>query len=207
MPLPLPLPLPITDDSNSTDTADDDTNSSEGGDIPSSEDAELPDVPDGDNGYVEDYNYHPRTPSGSSESNPYTPSSGNYSKEGGLSLRDMLVAYVNSNTEGGQENVSSYGGKTQSVNETYTAPSTEGADSSIGVSKSVDAADSTEAANSQSSAGKSGTDSGASDSPSSKSYELDSVVKAIKDNTFLAIALIVLCIIFLVVGYKRQKTE
>ena len=207
LPLPLPLPLPITDDSNSTDTADDDTNSSEGGDIPSSEDAELPDVPDGDNGYVEDYNYHPRTPSGSSESNPYTPSSGNYSKEGGLSLRDMLVAYVNSNTEGGQENVSSYGGKTQSVNETYTAPSTEGADSSIGVSKSVDAADSTEAANSQSSAGKSGTDSGASDSPSSKSYELDSVVKAIKDNTFLAIALIVLCIIFLVVGYKRQKTE
>ena len=206
IPNPIPLPLPVDDNGNSTDD-NDNTNSST--QDPQNQE-EVPDVADGDNGYVEDYNYHPRNPSKnpdvSNSTNKYNPSAGNYSKEGGLDLLGMLVSYVNSNTEGGDQNVSSYGGKTRGVNETYTGPSSEGEDSSISDSKSVDASDSTDDSSSES-GGASESSSNAADSSPKNAYELDSVVKKIEDNIGLAIVLIILCLIFLVVGYKRQNSN
>ena len=208
-PNPIPLPLPVVDDSDSTDD-NENTNSSSEDATDSKQDIEVPDVADGDNGYVEDYEYHPRNPSKnpdvSNSTNKYNPSAGNYSKEGGLDLLGMLVSYVNSNTEGGDHNVSSYGGKTRHENETYTGPSMEGEDSSISDSKSVDASDSTEDSSSES-GGASESSSNSADSASKNVYELDSVVKKIEDNIGLAIVLIILCLIFLVVGYKRQNSN
>ena len=166
---------------------------------------ELPDTPDGDNGYVVDYNYHPRTPSNNQQSNnPINPANGNSTQNSGLNLWELLVAYANSNTEGGENNVQSYGGRSQSTNQTSLGPSVSGSDAAIGESKSTESSDSSAA--SSSSAGES--NSGGSDSSTSKNaYELSDVVKTINDNVALCIVLIILCLICLVVGYKRQKTN
>ncbi|WP_407432437.1 right-handed parallel beta-helix repeat-containing protein [Methanobrevibacter sp.] len=189
------------DSQNTVDNSTETNSSSED----KTEYVELPDTPDGDNGYVEDYNYHPRTPSNNQQSNkPINPANGNSTQNSGLNLRELLVAYVNSNTEGGENNVQSYGGRSQATNQTSSGPSVTGSDAAIGESKSTESSDSSAA--SSSSAGES--NSGGTDSSTSKNaYELNDVVKTIKDNVALGIVLIILCLICLVVGYKRQKTN
>lgn len=191
---------------NTADNADNnpaDTNSSS----ENNSNVELPDTPDGDNGYVVDYSYHPRTPSSnqqsSESSNAFNPSNSNTTQSSALNLRELLVDYVNSNTEGGQESVSSYGGGTHTSNQTSVGPSVSGEESAISNSKSTEGSDD---ASSASSVGESNSE--GSDSSSGKNaYELNNVVKTIKDNVALAIVLIILCLICLVVGYKRQKTD
>lgn len=189
------------DSQNTVDNSTETNSSSED----KTEYVELPDTPDGDNGYVVDYNYHPRTPSNNQQSsNPINPANGNSTQNSGLNLRELLVAYVNSNTEGGENNVQSYGGRSQATNQTSSGPSVTGSDAAIGESKSTESSDSSAA--SSSSAGES--NSGGTDSSTSKNaYELNDVVKTIKDNVALGIVLIILCLICLVVGYKRQKTN
>ena len=195
------------DSQNTVDNSTDTNSSSED----KTEYVELPDTPDGDNGYVVDYNYHPRTPSNNQQSsNPINPANGNSTQNSGLNLRELLVAYVNSNTEGGENNVQSYGGRSQSTNQTSSGPSVSGSDTTVGESKSTESsdssADSSSTADSSSGAGES--NSGGTDSSKSKNaYELSDVVKTIKDNVALGIVLIILCLICLVVGYKRQKTN
>lgn len=196
----------LSNPQNAADNADNnpaDTNSSS----ENNSNVELPDTPDGDNGYVVDYSYHPRTPSSnqqsSESSNAFNPSNSNTTQSSALNLRELLVDYVNSNTEGGQESVSSYGGGTHTSNQTSVGPSVRGEESAISNSKSTEGSDD---ASSASNVGES-TSEGSDSSSGKNAYELNNVVKTIKDNVALAIVLIILCLICLVVGYKRQKTD
>jgi len=113
----------------------------------------------------------------------------------GLSLSDLLSSFINSNTDNGKQNTTSYDGKNANTpsNDTEATPSTEGTDSPASESKS------TESIASASSAGSSGKTS------VSKAYELEDLTKNIPFIPSVAVVLIILFL--LLVGYKRKNSK
>ena len=113
----------------------------------------------------------------------------------GLSLSDLLSGFMESNTDQGQKNITSYDGKNADnpSNNSEATPSTEGSDAPLSESKS------SESIASASSAGSSGKTS------VSKAYELDDLTKNIP---FIPSVIVVLVILFLlVVGYRRKNSN
>ena len=110
------------------------------------------------------------------------------------SLKDLLASFMNSNTNNGNVNTSSYNGQNVNVlsNNSDATPSTEGTDSPASDSKSSEnvQADS-------STPGSSGKNS------VSKAYELEDLTK---DIPFIPSVIFVLIVLFLlVVGFKRKN--
>ena len=130
--------------------------------------------------------------SGSQNQGPFTPgdTSGDSSKKG-ISLKDYLINFINSNTEGGAKNTTSYNGENLNAvsNNSDATPSTEGESSAASQSKS-----------------SSGLDSGASqsESVSKKAYEIDEK----GDDRFIpSIFFIIPVLILLFIGFRRKKSR
>ena len=118
--------------------------------------------------------------------------SGNSSKNEGMSLRDYLVNFINSNTDGGDVNTTSYNGKNVNThtNQSDATPSDRGSDSSASQSKSSRTPDA--------SAG------GESGSVSKKAFEIDEK----NENKFIpSIFFIIPVLILLYVGVRRRKSN
>ncbi len=125
---------------------------------------------------------------GSSNSGSTT---GNSSKQG-MSLKDYLLNFINSNTEGGSQNTTSYNGKNADVasNNSDATPSAEGENSLESESKSSQSLDSGVI--------------GESESVSKKVYEIDEKT----DDRFLpSIFFIIPLMILLIIGFKRRKSD
>ena len=117
--------------------------------------------------------------------------SGNSSKREAMSLKEALINFINSNTEGGNVNTTSFNGHNVNVqsNESDATPSAEGSESSASQSKSSASPDSS---------------SGDSDSVSKKAYEIDEK----NENKFIpSIFFIIPVLILLFVGVKRRKSN
>lgn len=128
------------------------------------------------------------TNQGSSNSGSTT---GNSSKQG-MSLKDYLLNYINSNTEGGSQNTTSYNGKNVNAfsNNSDATPSAEGENSLESQSKSTQSLDSGVA--------------GESESVSKKAYEIDEKT----DDRFIpSIFFIIPLLILLIIGFKRKKSD
>ena len=114
---------------------------------------------------------------------------GNSSKKG-MSLKDYLINFINSNTDNGKTNTTSYNGQNVNTvaNNSDTTPSSEGENSAASQSKS-----------------SSGLGSGAGQtSVSKKTYEIEEK----NDNRFIpSIFFIIPVLILLLVGIKRKKSE
>ena len=113
---------------------------------------------------------------------------GNSSKKG-MSLKDYLINFINSNTDNGKANTTSYNGQNVNAvaNNSDTTPSAEGENSAASQSKS-----------------SSGLDSGASQTSVKKSYEIDEKT----DDRFIpSIFFIIPVLILFLVGIKRKKSE
>ena len=118
-------------------------------------------------------------------------SSGNSSKREAMSLKEALINFINSNTEGGNVNTTSFNGKNVNVqsNESDASPSAEGSESAASQSKSSASPDSS---------------SGESDSVSKKAYEIDEK----NENKFIpSIFFIIPVLILLFVGVRRKKSD
>ncbi|WP_298523745.1 right-handed parallel beta-helix repeat-containing protein [uncultured Methanobrevibacter sp.] len=116
--------------------------------------------------------------------------SGDTSRKG-MSLKDYLINFINSNTEGGSVNTTSYDGKDVNAvsNNSDATPSTEGESSAASQSKS-----------------SKGLESGASesDSVSKKAYEIDEK----GDDRFIpSIFFIVPVLILIFIGFRRKKSR
>lgn len=123
------------------------------------------------------------------ESQSGTSSTSDSSSNKGMSLKDYLINFINSNTEGGVENTTSYNGKNTNAvsNSSDTTPSAEGENSVASQSKS-----------------SSGLDSGASDGVSKKAYEIDEKT----DDRFIpSVFFIIPVFILLLIGVRRKKSE
>ena len=108
-----------------------------------------------------------------------------------MSLKDYLINFINSNTEGGSVNTTSYDGKDVNAvsNNSDATPSTEGESSAASQSKS-----------------SKGLESGASesDSVSKKAYEIDEK----GDDRFIpSIFFIVPVLILIFIGFRRKKSR
>ena len=114
----------------------------------------------------------------------------------GLSLRDLLSGFMDSNTEDGKQNTTSYDGKNVNTpsNNTEATPSAEGTDSPATESKSSESI-----ASDASSAGSSGKTS------VSKACELEDLTKNIPFIPSVVVVLVIL--ILLGVGYKRRNSK
>jgi hypothetical protein len=114
------------------------------------------------------------------------------SKNKGMSLKDYLVNFINSNTDGGQTNTTSFNGQnvnTQS-NQSDASPSDKGSDSSASQSKSSKSPDS--------------AGGGESGSVSKKAYEID---EKNEDKFIPSIFFIIPVLILLFVGIRRKKSN
>ena len=111
---------------------------------------------------------------------------------GSLTLRDLLLNYMNSNTDGGDVNITSYDGKLNNdvvSNNTDATPSLEGEDALMSESK---------LSTSDSSVGQ-------SESAMKKAYELEDLSE--ENEMFIpSIMFVIAAMILLIVGYKRRKT-
>lgn len=120
---------------------------------------------------------------------PSGSTTGDSSKEG-MSLKDYLINFINSNTEGGAVNTTSFNGKNTNAvsNNSDSTPSAEGENSAASQSKS-----------------SSGLDSGpAGDSVSKKVYEIEEK----SDNGFIpSVFFIIPVFILLLIGVKRKKSK
>lgn len=118
--------------------------------------------------------------------------SGNSSKKDVMSLKDYLVNFINSNTDGGEVNTTSFNGQNVNTrtNQSDATPSDNGADSSASQSKSSRSPDSA--------AG------GESESVSKKAYEID---EKNEDKFIPSIFFIIPVLILLLVGIKRKKSN
>ena len=117
--------------------------------------------------------------------------SGDSSKNEPMSLKEALINFINSNTEGGKENTTSFNGHNANVrsNESDATPSAEGSESAASQSKSSASPDSS---------------AGESDSVSKKAYEIDEK----NENKFIpSIFFIIPVLILLFIGIKRKKSN
>ncbi len=117
--------------------------------------------------------------------------SGNSSKREAMSLKEALINFINSNTEGGNVNTTSFNGKNVNVqsNESDATPSAEGSESAASQSKSSASPDSS---------------SGESDSVSKKAYEIDEK----NESKFIpSVFFIIPVLILLFVGIRRKKSD
>lgn len=117
-------------------------------------------------------------------------SQGNSSKES-MSLKDYLINFINSNTEGGQVNTTSFNGKNVNArsNESDSTPSAEGSTSAASQSKSSSGIDSS---------------TGESESVSKKVFEIE---EKNEDGFIPSIFFIIPVMILLFVGIRRRKTN
>ncbi|MBQ6099527.1 MAG: right-handed parallel beta-helix repeat-containing protein [Methanobrevibacter sp.] len=122
---------------------------------------------------------------------PAGSTNGDSSKEG-MSLKDYLINFINSNTEGGSVNTTSYNGKNvnEVSNNTDATPSTEGESSAASQSKSSQGLDSGLA--------------GDSDSVSKKVFEIE---QKDKDGFIPSIFFIIPVMILFFIGVKRRKSK
>ena len=137
-------------------------------------------------------------PGGNSDSGEGTggdSSSQGDSFSGGLSLRDILMNFINSNTDNGEVNTTSYNGNSRKdvvSNNTDATPSVDGSDDPVSESKST-ASQSADAA----SPGQS--------SSVSKAYEID---ENNDEALFIpSVFFVVAIVILLIVGYRRKNTK
>ena len=119
-------------------------------------------------------------------------SSGNSSKSESMTLKEALINFINSNTEGGKTNTTSFNGKDVNVrsNQSDATPSTEGSVSAASQSKSARSPD--------------GAAGGESESVSKKVYEID---EKNEDKFIPSIFFIIPVFILLLVGIKRRKSN
>ena len=119
-------------------------------------------------------------------------SSGNSSKSDSMSLRDFLVNFINSNTENGNVNTTSFNGQNVNTrtNQSDATPSDSGADSSASQSKS--------SSSPNSAAG------GESQSVSKKAYEID---EKNEEKFIPSIFFIIPVLILLYIGIRRRKSN
>lgn len=119
-------------------------------------------------------------------------SSGNSSKSDSMSLRDFLVNFINSNTENGNVNTTSFNGQNVNTrtNQSDATPSDSGADSSASQSKS--------SSSPNSAAG------GESQSVSKKAYEID---EKNEEKFIPSIFFIIPILILLFIGIRRRKSN
>lgn len=117
---------------------------------------------------------------------------GNSDSSNGLSLRDLLNGFINSNTEKGRENTTSYNGKNTNVvsNDTDATPSAEGDSDPISESKSSESPSLSANAPSR-------------DSSVSKAFEIDKLKEKLAFIPSIVYVLIGLAL--LVIGFKRKK--
>ena len=110
-----------------------------------------------------------------------------------MSLKELLLNYINSNTEGGKVNTTSYNGQNQNVNvesnSSDATPSAEGSDSAASESKST--------ASLESSAGE-------SSDVSKKMFEIEE--KNEIDRFIPSIVMIIPVLILLFIGIRRKKS-
>jgi hypothetical protein len=130
--------------------------------------------------------------SGSQNQKPLVPGNtdGESSKRG-MSLKDYLINFINSNTEGGSQNTTSFNGKNVNAvsNNSDATPSTEGESSAASQSKSSRGLDS--------GAGESG-------SVSKKAYEIDEK----SDDKFIpSIFFIIPVLILFFIGFRRKNSK
>ncbi len=120
-------------------------------------------------------------------------SSGNSSKANQMSLRDFLINFINSNTDGGNVNTTSYNGQKNvnvQSNRSDATPSAEGSESAASQSKSSASADSSAA--------------GDSDGVTKKVYEIDEK----SDDRFIpSVFFIIPVLILLFIGIWRKKSK
>ena len=117
--------------------------------------------------------------------------SGNSTKSEVLSIKEALINFFNSNTQGGNVNATSFNGQKVNVqsNESDATPSAEGSESAASQSKSSASPDSS---------------SGESDSVSKKAYEIDEK----NENKFIpSIFFIIPVLILLFIGVRRRKSN
>ena len=154
-----------------------------------------------------DYSYNPLIPGSSTrqgtDDNQQNENNANSQNEGssnsgstsgdpsqqGMSLKDYLINFINSNTEGGSQNTTSYNGKNSNVvsNNSDATPSAEGENSAASQSKS-----------------SAGLDSGESDGASKSIYEIEKKT----DESFIpSIFFIIPVFILLLIGIKRRKSD
>ncbi len=130
--------------------------------------------------------------SNSQNQGPVVPGkTGGDSSRNGMSLKDYLINFINSNTEGGVANTTSYNGKNVNVvsNNSDATPSTEGESSAASQSKS-----------------SKGLESGAaeSESVSKKAYEIDEK----GDDRFIpSVFFIIPVLILIFIGFRRKKSK
>ena len=120
-------------------------------------------------------------------------SSGNSTKSNAMSLKEFLINFINSNTEGGNVNTTSYNGQ-QNVNvqsnQSDATPSAEGTESAASQSKSSASPDASAA--------------GESESVSKKAYEID---EKNEDKFIPSIFFIIPVLILLFIGIRRKKSN
>ncbi len=117
--------------------------------------------------------------------------SGNSTKSEAMSLKEALINFINSNTEGGDVNTTSFNGQNANVrsNESDATPSAEGSESAASQSKSSASLDSA---------------AGESDSVSKKAYEIDEK----NDDRFIpSIFFIIPVLILLFIGIRCKKSD
>lgn len=115
------------------------------------------------------------------------------SDSGLLSLRDLLNSFINSNTENGKQNTTSYNGNNANtiLNNSESTPSTEGESDPVSESKSSESPSIGSAS--------------AQDSSVKKSFEIEKLEQ--KASYLPSIVYVVLALILLVVGFKRKKSN
>ena len=108
-----------------------------------------------------------------------------------MSLKDYLINFINSNTEGGKVNTTSFNGQNVNArsNESDTTPSAEGSTSAASQSKSSSGVDSS---------------TGESESVSKKVFEIE---EKNEDGFIPSIFFIIPVLILLFVGIRRRKTN
>lgn len=119
-------------------------------------------------------------------------SSGDGTKKEPMSLKEALINFINSNTESGNANTTSFNGQNANVrsNESDATPSAEGSESAVSQSKSSVSPDSSGA--------------GDSEGVSKKIFEIEEKT----DDSFIpAIFFIIPVMILLFIGIRRKKSK
>ena len=142
-----------------------------------------------------------KMPTDDTQTNTDTPTENKDNKESGddnskgksISLKELLLSYINSNTDGGKVNTTSYDGHQESVNvqsnNSDATPSTEGSESAASESKSTEGLESS---------------GGESSSVSKKIFEIDE--KNEIDRFIPSIVMIIPALILLFVGIRRKTS-
>lgn len=137
-----------------------------------------PQQDDGNEGSSDSQNHGPLVPEGDGDSS-----------NKGTSLKDYLINFINSNTEGGSVNTTSFNGQNVNAvsNNSDATPSAEGESSAVSQSKS-----------------SSGLDGGESESVSKKAYEINDK----SDDRFIpSIFFIVPVLILIFIGFRRKESK